>query len=292
MSIKVYDRQHHRMIQEEQYQEGYLTFLYETVIGRILLKWIFASKTYARLNAVYLNSKRSTKKIPGFVAQYHIPMNDYEKVVYQSFNEFFIRKMKKEARPICQAEDALIAVADAKLTVYPINEELRLNIKNSVYSVGDLIADEELAKKFGGGFCFVYRLTVDDYHRYHFVDDGRIRFHKKINGQLHTVSPISGKRYQVYIENQREVSLLATKHLGDVVQMEVGALQVGKITNYRVKQFHKGDEKGYFSFGGSTVILLIEKNRVSIEEDILHYSTLGIETKIKMGEKIGGISYF
>jgi phosphatidylserine decarboxylase len=135
-------------------------------------------------------------------------------------------------------------------------------------------------------------LTADNYHRYHFVDDGTIIDHKKIKGKLHTVSPISEKRYRVYIENQREVTHLATKHLGDVVQIEVGALQIGKITNHSVEQFNKGDEKGYFSFGGSTVILLIRKGRVNIDGDIRQYSQSGIETKVKIGEKVGGIINF
>ena len=119
------------------------------------------------------------------------------------------------------------------------------------------------------------------------MDNGRLIKSRKINGILHTVGPIAFKRYKVFKENQREYSLLDTENFGEVIQMEVGALMVGKIVNHDIKTFVRGQEKGYFLFGGSTVVLLLKKDVVEIDSDIVLNSKLGIETKVKLGEVIG-----
>lgn len=171
--------------------------------------------------------------------------------------------------------------------VYEIDDDLKMNIKNSIYTVGELLNDEKLSREYKNGTCLIFRLTVDDYHRYCFIDDGSLKYRKVINGRLHTVGPISSKRYKVYSENNREYSVLKTRNFGKVIQIEVGALLVGKIKNHSIKVFKKGDEKGYFCFGGSTIVLLFKEKVIKMDEDILEYSKAGIETKIKMGEKIG-----
>jgi phosphatidylserine decarboxylase len=241
------------------------------------------------MHARSLGTKRSAKKIPAFIAQYGIRMEDYEACEYKSFNDFFVRKARPEARPVDMTGDALIAVADAKLTVYPIDDFLVIPVKNTVYTVGELTGNRNAPAQYAGGYCLVFRLTVDDCHRFLFPDDGTVVEAERIPGRLHTVSPISERRYRVFVENQREVSRLALRHLGNTVQIEVGAIQVGKIHNHTIPSFHKGEEKGYFSFGGSTVILLLEKDRVRIDADILTSSENGMETRVRMGERIGAI---
>ena len=185
--------------------------------------------------------------------------------------------------------NTLISVADAKLMVYKINDELKMNIKNSTYTISELLRDDILGKGYHNGTCLVFRLTVDDYHRYHYIDNGYVERRKIINGVLHTVGPISSKRHNVYIENQREVSVLKTENIGEIIQIEVGAILVGKITNHKKDKFKRGDEKGYFSFGGSTILLLFKEGVIKMDTDILKFSKEKIETKVRMGEKIGGI---
>ena len=141
-------------------------------------------------------------------------------------------------------------------------------------------------KGFENGYALVFRLGVSDYHHYIFIDDGNLTGEKIIKGRLHTVRPIAVENESVFIQNSREVSLLHTKNFGDIYMCEVGALMVGKIINEKTSgKFKRGEEKGYFKFGGSTIILLV--NNVNIDEEIINNSNENIETIVKMGEVIG-----
>ncbi len=262
------------------------TILYKTIIGGVVLAFA-TRKTVSKVSSIYMNSKSSVKRIDKFIKKNKINMDDYPKREYLSFNDFFTRKILKNKRPFSKKQNDLISVADSKLLVYEINDKTEMIIKNKKYTLKELLRDKNLAGEYKGGLCLVFRLTVDDYHRYSFVDDGNVIKSKKINGILHTVGPIAFRRYKVFKENQREYSVLNTKNFGKVIQMEVGALMVGKIVNYNIEKFHRGDEKGYFLFGGSTVVLIFKKDIVEIDEDILKNSSVGIETKVKLGETIG-----
>ncbi|URZ17448.1 phosphatidylserine decarboxylase [Clostridium felsineum] len=285
--IKIFDRSTEKIYYEKQYKSKQLEFLYNTYIGRILLKIFITKRVFSRVSAIFNNSKGSIKKIEPFIKEYEIDMKDYPKVEYTSFNDFFTRKIIQARRKFSKINKDLISVADAKLLVYKIDNDLKMNIKNSIYTCSELLKGDELSEKYKNGTCLVFRLTVDDYHRYCFIDEGIIKGNRVIHGRLHTVGPISAKRYKVYSENHREYSILDTKNFDEVVQIEVGALLVGKIKNHSIKNFKRGQEKGYFCFGGSTIVLLFKENIVKIDEDILNYSKEGIETKVKMGEKIG-----
>lgn len=281
----IYDRALKKCFREQEYQQELLNFLYKTVTGRILLQLIFARPYFSKLRAMYYRSARSEKKIGPFIRQYHIDMSGCEGT-YGSFNDFFIRKRAIESKA---ADGELAAIADSKLSVYRIDDELKLKIKNSVYSVPDILQSKKLAERFKNGICLVFRLSVDDCHRYYYIDDGRLEKHYSIKGTLHTVRSVS-KAYKVYHRNTREVSLLKTKHMGDVVQVEVGAMLVGCIRNHNATDFKRLDEKGYFEYGGSTIIVLL-RNRVMIDEDILRYSKKHIETRVRAGDVIGRVVY-
>ena len=258
-----------------------LKFLYNTILGRCILK-ITSSHAVANISEKYLNSRLSKHRIKKFIKKNNIDMNEYETKEYNSFNDFFQRKIKKGKRPI---KNGLIAICDAKLTAYKISEKNTFEIKNSIYTIEELIKEKEKCYEY----ALIFRLTVSHYHHYVFPDDGKIRKSKKIKGILHTVQPIALKKYKVFVENTREVTFLNCKHLGNVCYTEVGAMLIGKIVNENVKNFKKGEEKGHFEFGGSTIILLIEKNKVKIRKDILNNSKKDIETEVKLGEKIGDL---
>ena len=150
-------------------------------------------------------------------------MDDYEEKKYHSFNDFFTRKVKSKKRPINTNKNILISPCDAKLKVYPIEANALFNIKNSIYRVKDLINDESLIKKFLNGYVFVFRLCVDDYHHYSYIDDGYQDGNHFINGVLNTVRPIAVDSKPIFIQNQREWTLLHTKNFGDILDIEVGA---------------------------------------------------------------------
>ena len=235
----------------------------------------------------FMNSSLSKGQIKSFVEKNNIDLNLYESQDYHSYNDFFTRTIKEGVRHIDEDESALIAPCDSKLTVYPIADSLQLKIKNSFYTIEDLLMSPTLADEYRGGLCLVFRLTVDDYHHYHFIDDGTAEKDHFIKGIFHTVNPIASDYYPIYKTNSRSYTVLHTKHFGDVVQMEVGAMMVGKITNLHKQSFKRGEEKGYFEFGGSTVVLFIKKDVVEIDEDILNHSKNEDEVRVLMGERIG-----
>ncbi|MDV3171239.1 MAG: phosphatidylserine decarboxylase, partial [Candidatus Phytoplasma australasiaticum] len=162
------------------------------------------------------------------------------------------------------------------------------NIKNTPYHLRDLLKNDYLAEKYLNGFLVMLRLQVFDYHRYIFVDEGvQSKNNVKIQGRLHTVNPIAFKYFNVFSENSREYTILKTLNFGEIIQIEIGALLVGKINNHSIISFKKGQEKGFFSFGGSVIVLVIEPNKIKFNQLILNNSLIGIETKVNIGETIG-----
>lgn len=261
---------------------GAMRFAYGTAVGRALTKAILCRKFVSNLYAAWQRSALSRRKVRKFIARYQIPMDGLEE--FPNFNAFFTRKRKNYVNHT--AEDQLPAIADSKLTALPMDEVF--SVKGVPYTAAELLENEPLAAQYAGGMCLIFRLSPDDYHRYVYPDAGRQEPTVAIPGVLHSVNPIAGT-LGVYRRNARRYTLLHTAHFGDVVQMEVGALLVGKICNHceDAAAFEKLQEKGYFAYGGSTVILLLKKGAVRIDADILEHSARGIETVVRIGERIG-----
>ena len=179
---------------------------------------------------------------------------------FTSYNDFFMRKLKPGQRPVEEDTARIISPCDAKLTVCPITDYGIMKIKHTPYTVKELLKSEKLARAYEGGYGFVYRLTVDDYHRYIYTETGKKSGNYKIPGIFHTVNPIANDLEPIYKENTREFCLIRTTDAGTVLQMEVGALMVGKIENDQEEAFvHRGEEKGRFAFGGSTIVVLYQR---------------------------------
>lgn len=263
-----------------------LRFLYHTVLGRCLLK-VLVCPLWSRLVGCFLDSYFSTRLIPGFVRRHQIDMSRYENRPYRSYNDFFTRKLLAEERT-ASAPEALISPCDAKLTAYRIESKSRFDIKGISYTVGELLQNPQLARQYEGGICLVFRLTVSDYHRYCYLDDGVKEDNIFIPGVLHTVQPVALGEYPVFRQNCREYTRLHTKHFGTVVQVEVGALFVGRIKNNDGSGvFRQGDEKGRFEFGGSTIVVLLEKGAARLDSEFFENTADGFETAVRIGERIG-----
>ena len=246
---------------------GILKFLYNTVPGRMVLK-LLTSPTISKIGGAYMASKISKIHIKGFIKSNEIDMSQYEKTEYKCFNECFTRKILKDNRPVDMEANALISPCDGRLSAYRISEDSDFYIKQSYYSVKDLIKDSKKAPDYNGGVCLVFRLCVDDYHRYGHIDNGTIIENKYIKGKLHTVRPIALNRYPVFVQNSREYSIIETENFGTVAQIEVGALMIGKIKNHQTSgNVKKGEEKGMFLYGGSTIVVLLEKDVVERFKD-------------------------
>ena len=265
-----------------------LYFLYKTAAGRCVLK-LLASRAVSKLCGAFLDSKLSSFLIKGFVKKNSINCNDYELDGIKTFNQFFHRRIKEGKRPFDMDPAHLCAPCDGLLSAYPINDEgTVIPIKQSAYTIASLLQDKELASRYSGGWCLVFRLCVDNYHRYAYSVSGVKGPNIFIPGVLHTVRPIALETFPVFAQNCREYTVIESKEFGKVVQMEVGAMLVGRIVNLEQEgKAERGMEKGYFEYGGSTVILLIEKNKLSVHNKILENSQNGTETPVKMGEYIG-----
>ena len=281
--MKIYDRKTKTYEDIVQYGAGKLDFLYNNPVGRIFLGIAvspFVSNIYASKNA----KKSSVKKIPAFIKEHNIDMSDFEDREYKSFTDFFTRKIRYGKRPVDMTPGALISPADSKLLVYEIEKDTVMRIKGRTYTADEILGDPENAKEFAGGYALVFRLTVDDYHRFCYPDKGCLISKRFIKGKLHTVSPVS-KNHKIYMENTRLVNLLKTEKFGTIAYIEVGAMLIGRIVDNGTDVFEKGQEKGYFEPGGSTVIIMVRN--VEIDKDIMEQSVSGIETKVRYGERIG-----
>ena len=248
--------------EEENGQDRLLHWMYTTMAGRASLK-ILIRPWVSKLGGAFLSSPISKCLIKGFVKNNHIDMSEYEKKNYKSYNEFFSRKIKEGKRLFPEDKTILGSPCDCKVSVYPIEEKTSFVVKDTRYTLDSLIRNRKIARHFQGGYAVILRLTVDDYHRYCYFDDGIKSENHRIDGVYHTVNPIANDHVKIYKENTREYTLMKTKHFGDALQMEVGALMVGKIVNHDgAGSMRRGIEKGYFQFGGSTIILLLENLQV------------------------------
>lgn len=268
-------------------QDRLLEWMYGTPVGRVFVR-VMICPAVSRVAGWLLDSRASALAVEPFRRANRIDMTDFEQRRFRSFNDFFTRKIRPGARPVDEDPAHLIAPCDSKLTAYEITGDARFCIKGTEYTLIQLLRDEALAARFEGGTLLLFRLTVGDYHRYSYIDSGYIGQSHRIPGVFHTVNPAAASRYPIYKENTREYSLLQSDHFGTVLQMEVGAAMVGRIVNNPgSRRVCRGEEKGRFEFGGSTVIVLLEKGAAIPDADILRNTAEDTETVVHLGEKIG-----
>lgn len=284
--MKYIDR-HGKKIEEDSGQDKLLHVMYSTVVGRMFLKPL-VQPVVSRIAGNFLNSSLSCRLIKPFIESNRIDMNDYEDTSYSCYNDFFTRKIKPGARSITGTGKTLISPCDSYVTAYRLSEDSILTVKNTKYTLCSLLHSKKLARRFEGGYALILRLTVSDYHRYSYAVTGKQSKNYFIPGKLHTVNPVANDFFPIYKENSREYTVIHSEHFGDVLQMEVGALLVGKIVNHKESgPVTRGEEKGYFEFGGSTVVLLLQKDTVVLRPDLLKNTEEGYETQVRLGDQIG-----
>lgn len=291
--MKYRDRMGNR-IERTSGQDRLLALLYGTQPGRSLVK-LLIQPPVSRLAGAVLNTRFSKVLIRPFVKRTGICLGEYEKQRvrdYASYNDFFCRKIRKERRPVNTAQDRLVSPCDGKVSVYRISADSSFRIKETRYTLEELLRSPRTAARYQGGYAYIFRLTVDDYHRYCYVEDGLKSPQRRIPGVFHTVNPVAGDRYPIYKENAREYCLIKTARAGVMVQMEVGALMVGTIRNYHAdgRLVRRGEEKGRFEFGGSTVVVLVEPGAVIPDADLTANTAAGWETIVRLGEPVGEIT--
>ncbi|MBU3187755.1 phosphatidylserine decarboxylase [Clostridium estertheticum] len=291
--IKYYNRKQNKYEIEKVAGEKYLNWSYSSPSGKGLVELLLKKKLFSKLYGYYCDTKMSSKKIKSFIKVLDIDMSMYTKSYneYSSFNEFFIRSLKPGARIIDKNDNILISPCDGKISAYEnINLNKIVQIKGFTYSLKELLQDDKIYNLYNEGTCLIFRLCPTDYHRFHFIDNGVCDHTTKIKGHYYSVNPVALKNInKLFCQNKREWSVFHSDNFGDTIYIEVGATCVGTIIQSYSKDSRvlKGDEKGYFKFGGSTVIILFKKNAVKIDKNLLHQTQLGFETAVLMGEKIG-----
>ena len=275
------------VVENDSVQDRFLEKMYGSAIGRTFLKPL-VNPVLSEIGGRILDTRVSALAVPAFIRHAGINLREYEPQRYRSYNDFFTRQIREDARKIDMVPEHFVSPCDSRLSVYPIDEKCCVKIKHTPYTVAELLRNPVLAERYEGGYLWVFRLCVDDYHHYIYIDDGFESRRVHIPGVLHTVNPIANDVYPIYKENTREYAILKTMNFGTVLMMEVGALMVGRIENVPLRgRVKRGKEKGNFAFGGSTVVLMTQKGRVMPDPDIFRNSQYDIETRVHMGEKIG-----
>ena len=245
--------------------------------------------------------------LPLFIRQFKVNMDEAKNSdwkSYTSFNNFFTRELKEEARKICADENTIISPVDGAVSqVGNINKDLIFQAKGHAYSLTQLLADrEDLGKTFANGQFNTLYLSPKDYHRIHMPIDGTLKEMIHVPGELFSVNPTTVENVPaLFARNERVICLFDTA-AGPMAMILVGAIFVGSIEtvwhgevtppsskdirNWKYddenRRYIKGQEMGRFNMG-STVILLHAENTIEWSE------TLKAEQPVQLGEAIGKI---
>ena len=287
--IKYYERESGQIKTENVAGEKWLVWLYYNPIGEATLWALAKRKLVSTIYGYMMDRTYSAKKIHPFIEDFDIDMSVAQKQEFKNFNDFFTRKLKYDARPIDISTNIAVSPADGKILAYADISNSDFIIKGFRFDVFSFLDNPDLAQKYHDGALLIIRLAPVDYHRFHFPVSGNISLNKKIEGDYYSVNPFAlRKKAQIFCLNKREYTILSNPLFGDIIMAEVGATMVGSIEQtFKGSSVNKGEEKGYFKFGGSTVVLLFEKSKIQIDEDLLLNTAMGYETTVKMGERIG-----
>jgi phosphatidylserine decarboxylase len=276
---------------ERVFGEKALQRLYWTGAGRLTLAVLlcrpFASSIYGWLQ----RHSSSRRKIPGFISSLKIEAAEAELPIeaYRCLDDFFIRRLKPGMRPVDPDPEHFMSPSDGRVLVYPsINGGSPVRVKGSELSVATLLGEAELARDYAGAAVAVVRLAPADYHRFHFPEDGIASPSVPVNGRLHSVHPIALSSGAPTFKNKRVITRLETRGWGRVIMVEIGALSVGTIVEtYTPGLVRRGQEKGFFRFGGSSIVVLVPAGKLRFDADLVAASADDVETYVKMGTRLG-----
>ena len=295
--IRFFDGETGALREEQVYGGGWIRWMYGTRIGR-LISALVALPPFSRIYGWLQDRPSSVKKIAPFIERFDIRMADFlpeegasSGQGYSSFNAFFTRRVAPEARPFV-AGDAFPAPCDGRYFGYSaLNDSVAVPVKGTCFKASALLGDGEWSARFDNGPGFIARLCPVDYHRFHFPDDGEILTRWRIPGVLHSVNPWAlAERADIFMINERVVTILDTARFGRLAYVEVGATCVGKIVQtHEGDRFRRGDEKGMFLFGGSTVIVIGEPGLWQMDAGIRERTEQGLETYLKLGAQLGAV---
>jgi phosphatidylserine decarboxylase len=291
--IEYFNRYTGRLERERIYGAAWMRWTYGSSLGRLALETFIKRPLFSRWYGWRMDRARSRRKIQPFIGEFGLDTSQFADPVesFRTFNEFFYRRLKPGARPIDPNPDAIVFPADGRHLGFPTISAIEcVFVKGQKFDLARLLGDGALASRYAGGALVLSRLCPVDYHRFHFTAGGRASETALINGLLYSVNPIALRQNLGYLwENRRTITRLQTERFGQVLVMEIGATNVGSIvqTYPPDSRVSKGDEKGYFRFGGSSTLLLFEPGRVRLANDLVQHSRDRHELYARMGDSMG-----
>ncbi|KIE00290.1 phosphatidylserine decarboxylase proenzyme, partial [Metarhizium majus ARSEF 297] len=244
-------------------------------------------------------SPASRRRIKGFVDAYGIDMREFEPTDitrYPTFEDFFTRAHKAGSRPICDAANPCraVVVADSRVVVFnSVNEAKALWVKGKNFSLANLVMNNDVSDDFRHAAIASFRLSPQDYHRYHSPVEGEVKTYQSLPGDYYQVDPVAlQSKVDILTRNRRDYVVIETKEFGKVLFAAVGATDVGSVHIH--KKYHsagtkinKGDELGVFEFGGSSIIVAFQHRRIKFDDDLLRLSEQKIQTSVEVGMSLG-----
>lgn len=237
-----------------------------------------------------MNRPASRSRIRPFVEQFHLNSEEFAKDLdqFEHFNDFFARRLKPEARPIVSSAQCAVFPADGRHWGFAdLSAADSVFVKGQRWDLPALFQDGVLAEQYQHGSAVLSRLCPTDYHRFHFPVGGNAGKPVLIGGCLYSVNPLALRRSLSFLwQNKRMITQLSNPKFGKVALIEFGATNVGSIhqTFSAKKPVVKGQEKGFFRFGGSAVMTFFEPGRVKLAEDILQNTQNQREVYARMGD--------
>jgi len=291
--ILFHNRYTSKLEEEKIYGDKWLKFIYTNPFGKLCLWALVKRAFFSKWYGWRMNQNASSAKVLPFIEEYSLDTSDFADEVssFKNFNEFFFRKLNTSSRPIEKSSETVIFPADGRhLGFQNVDETKQVFVKGQKFNLEKLFGSKELAQPFKGGSLILSRLCPVDYHRFHLPNNGCLHSVELINGHLFSVNPIAlRKNLSIFWKNKRYLSLIENEHLGQVAVFLVGATCVGSVhlTAQKTQFYNKGDELGYFSFGGSSVITVFQPGKIKLEDELLQVSSRGYEYYSKMGEVMG-----
>jgi len=292
--IRYYNRYSGTMEEEKVYGESFLDWTYNSPFGKLPLHLFVKKPFFSKWYGKRMDNPKTKEKVIPFIEEYSMEAGEFLDPVesFKHFNAFFYRKLKPSARPI--ADSDVVFPADGRHLAFPKASAIKdFFIKGQQFDLAELLKDDKLYQTFKDGPLVLSRLCPVDYHRFHFPASGTPGSTRLINGPLFSVSPIALRNNLSYLwENKRTVTILNSPQLGKIALLDIGATCVGSISQtYTPDQpVKKGDEKGYFSFGGSSTITLFEPNKIKLAEDLLTHSANQVELFAQMGDRLATLA--
>lgn len=271
------------------YGDSFLSKIFSVILTPLIVKIPFFSKMYGVLQ----NRKKSRKKVRPFIERFHVDASEFEKKIdeFSSFNDFFYRKLKPSARPLIKNPNVAALPADGRYLFFKnINHFDEFYIKGKKFALESFLQSKTLAKQYENGSMVIARLCPTDYHRFHFPINCVPNEPRLINGDLYSVNPIAlRKRLEILVENKRYLTLLQSDLFKEVAFVEIGATFVGSVFPSFTPHipYKKGDEKGYFAFGASMIVLLFQKGVIEFDADLIEATSKKIEIKALVGQSMG-----